>query len=106
MWRIMEFASGFPGLRPGNTVKNCSRGLKAFCSPRRPFWGRLMKQGVANDHTVHRAGWIGFLRPKRRKTKAHQCLNGALATGCKAPGLYGKKSKELDLAYARDSNSF
>jgi hypothetical protein len=34
-----------------------------------------LKRGVANDQTVHRTGWIVFIRPKRRKTKAHQCFN-------------------------------
>jgi hypothetical protein len=49
--------------------------LKAFYSHRRSFWGRLLKQGVANDQTVQRTGWIVFLRSKRRNTKAHQCFN-------------------------------
>jgi hypothetical protein len=33
-----------------------------------------LKQGVAKDQAVHRTGWIVFLRPKWRKTKAHPCF--------------------------------
>jgi hypothetical protein len=65
----------FYQIPPGYLIKKSSSGLKAFCSRRRSFWGRLLKQGVANDHTVQCTGWIVFLRPKRRKAKAHQCFN-------------------------------
>jgi hypothetical protein len=39
-----------------------------------------------NDHT--QSGWLELL-PKRQKH--FSAFNGALATGCGAPGLYGKK---------------
>jgi hypothetical protein len=60
---------------PRNKIKKSCSGLKAFCSRRRPFWGRLLKQRVANDQTGQRTGWTVFLHLKRRKTKAQQCFN-------------------------------
>ena len=33
-----------------------------------------------NDHP--QSGWLDFSRLRRGKTKARQCFNGALATGC------------------------
>jgi uncharacterized membrane protein YagU involved in acid resistance len=37
------------------------------------------------------SGWLEFLRPSGERQKHISALNGALATGCEAPGLYGKK---------------
>ncbi len=37
------------------------------------------------------SGWLEFLRPSGERQKHVSAFNGALATGCEAPGLYGKK---------------
>jgi hypothetical protein len=42
-----------------------------------------------NDH--QRSGWLEFSAIGRKKKHA-SASNVALATGCDAPGLYGKKS--------------
>jgi hypothetical protein len=55
-----------------------------------------------NDHSVNCKGWIEFTRkrsladfsaPNGERQKHFGALNGALATGFKAPGLWGKNQK-------------
>ena len=41
--------------------------------------------------TSHTADGLNFSARSRERQKHIGALNGALATGCKAPGLYGKK---------------
>jgi hypothetical protein len=43
-----------------------------------------------NDHTVTSTGWLSFFAGGGERQKHVSALNGALATGCKAPGLSGK----------------
>jgi hypothetical protein len=40
--------------------------------------------------TQSESGWLEFLRPSGERQKQVSALNSALATGCEAPGLYGK----------------
>jgi hypothetical protein len=52
---------------------------------------------------------LDFSASSGEKQKHGSASNVALATGCLAPGFYGKKSKELDLGplcEPRDSDSF
>jgi hypothetical protein len=46
---------------------------------------------IVASTTIRRAGGLNF-RPKAERQKHVSALIGALATGCEAPGLYGKKS--------------
>jgi hypothetical protein len=45
-----------------------------------------------NDHPVPGTGRLEFIRFSGERQKHISALIGALATGCEAPGLYGKKS--------------
>jgi hypothetical protein len=49
------------------------------------------------------SGWLEFLRPSGERQKHISALIGALATGCEAPGLYGKKSLLVIFAYSQSS---
>jgi hypothetical protein len=59
------------------------------CLSARDLW-RIKWGFDVNDQL--QSGWLAFLRPSGERQKHISASSGALATGCKALGLYSKKS--------------
>jgi hypothetical protein len=86
----LHFTAGYLKLSLKQKLTPCFAflGGNSFCPLEAP--GRSSCRAV-NDQTVPSTGWQSFSAKNGERQKHVSALNGALATGCKAPGLYGKK---------------